>query len=314
MTIKQLEHFLAIARSKSFAKAAEELFISPSALSKSIAALEVDLGGQLFDRNSKAIALTPAGKVLYRDGPAMLNGFLDLEARARRAVQMEIPKISVLSANHHIFYVTRLYKRFVQEHPAVEWSLFKLPREEVAAIGEKILHREADMGILPEVELTEDTEELGKIILYRCPFVAVVGEDHPFSKVEEISIEQLAGMEILGVHYARREALNNINHLLAMQQLPPIRLSSCKRDDIGNGADDFVFLQVGAGRGISILPDISPHIYSYGCVAVPIRELYADENLFNLLLIYRKDNYNPSLLKFLEYAREAEESYKGGSR
>jgi len=73
MNIKHLEHLLALADLGSFSRAAEKLFITQSALSRSIQSLEEDLGGKVLDRIGKRNELTPLG--------------LDVVARARHIVR-----------------------------------------------------------------------------------------------------------------------------------------------------------------------------------------------------------------------------------
>lgn len=73
MNIKHLEHLLALADTGSFSRAAEKLFITQSALSRSIQSLEGDLGGKVLDRIGKRNELTPLG--------------LDVVARARHIVR-----------------------------------------------------------------------------------------------------------------------------------------------------------------------------------------------------------------------------------
>lgn len=73
MNIKHLEHLLALADTGSFSRAAEKLFITQSALSRSIQSLEEDLDGKVLDRIGKRNELTPLG--------------LDVVARARHIVR-----------------------------------------------------------------------------------------------------------------------------------------------------------------------------------------------------------------------------------
>ena len=73
MNIKHLEHLLALADTGSFSRAAEKLFITQSALSRSIQSLEGDLGAKVLDRIGKRNELTPLG--------------LDVVARARHIVR-----------------------------------------------------------------------------------------------------------------------------------------------------------------------------------------------------------------------------------
>lgn len=62
MNFPQLEYFLAVARSKSFSRAAEDLYVSQSCVSKQIKSLEDELGVALFVRSSAGVYLTPAGE------------------------------------------------------------------------------------------------------------------------------------------------------------------------------------------------------------------------------------------------------------
>jgi DNA-binding transcriptional LysR family regulator len=61
-----LQGFEAAARTLSFTKAAEELFVTQSAVSRQIKALEENLGLKLFERRSRSLALTDNGQALYR--------------------------------------------------------------------------------------------------------------------------------------------------------------------------------------------------------------------------------------------------------
>ena len=62
ITLKQIRAFLAIAQLKSFAQACELLHISQPALSVSIKNLEQTVGGKLFARSTRTLALTPEGE------------------------------------------------------------------------------------------------------------------------------------------------------------------------------------------------------------------------------------------------------------
>ena len=63
----QLDTFIRAADAGSFSKAAEELFISSTAVMKQIDHLEASLGVPLFDRTPRGLTLTDAGKSYYQD-------------------------------------------------------------------------------------------------------------------------------------------------------------------------------------------------------------------------------------------------------
>lgn len=90
MTIKQLEYFMAVARCLSFSEAAASLFISQSALSRAIAALEDEIGTILFLRNKHTVSLTPAGSILATNLPRIdddLNRTIELVKQVREGVR-----------------------------------------------------------------------------------------------------------------------------------------------------------------------------------------------------------------------------------
>ncbi len=73
--IKQIKYFQSVVRLKNFTKAAEENFISQSAISQQIQALEKDLGVKLLLREGRKFSLTPAGEFFYRKSLVLVNDF-----------------------------------------------------------------------------------------------------------------------------------------------------------------------------------------------------------------------------------------------
>ncbi|GAA4336698.1 LysR substrate-binding domain-containing protein [Variovorax defluvii] len=83
MELRQLRYFIGASEAGSLLKASATLHVAQPALSHQIAALESEIGAQLFDRSSRGISLTEAGKVFLAHAKVVLA---DLE-RARTAVQ-----------------------------------------------------------------------------------------------------------------------------------------------------------------------------------------------------------------------------------
>lgn len=73
--IKQIKYFQAVVRCKSFTEAAEECFISQSAISQQIRALEHELGVKLLNRQNRKFSLTPAGEHFYRKSLILIADF-----------------------------------------------------------------------------------------------------------------------------------------------------------------------------------------------------------------------------------------------
>ena len=85
----QLETFLRVADAGSFNKAAEESFITPTAVIKQINLLEASLDVQLFERTHRGIVLTKAGKSLYQDAKYVIQYSKEAVIRAQNAMQEE---------------------------------------------------------------------------------------------------------------------------------------------------------------------------------------------------------------------------------
>ena len=73
MELKQIGYFCALAREGSFTKAAEACYVSQSAISQQVKALESDLECKLVDRRGRTVRLTPAGECLARRGKELLD-------------------------------------------------------------------------------------------------------------------------------------------------------------------------------------------------------------------------------------------------
>ena len=114
-----LRSFDAAARHLSFQEAAAELGLSPSAVSHQIRSLEAYLDVRLFDRLTRAVALTEAGKALQ---PDVEDGFRKIENAVRQVRSLKTHAVVVVSAGPAIaakWLVPRLYL-FEENYPSIE--------------------------------------------------------------------------------------------------------------------------------------------------------------------------------------------------
>jgi LysR family glycine cleavage system transcriptional activator len=117
--LNALRAFEAAARDLSVSKAAQELRVTASALSHQICGLEELLGLRLFERHTRSIALTPAGRLLY---PGLQTGFMhihDALTRFRNANQERVLVISTSPGFTSKWLAPRLY-RFANANPEMD--------------------------------------------------------------------------------------------------------------------------------------------------------------------------------------------------
>src|SRR5947209_6965133 len=115
--LNALRAFEAAARHLSLTKAAQELNVSPGAVSHQIRGLEALLGVELFDRHVRAISLTAAGKLLY---PGVQTGFLHIREAVAALNDVGKAHVLVVSTSPGLtskWLAPRLY-RFANAEPA----------------------------------------------------------------------------------------------------------------------------------------------------------------------------------------------------
>lgn len=83
----KLEMFLKVADAGSFSRAAEQAYITPTAVIKQINMLETELDVKLFDRTHRGLTLTKAGKLLYQDAKYIISFCKDAVIRAKNTMQ-----------------------------------------------------------------------------------------------------------------------------------------------------------------------------------------------------------------------------------
>ncbi|WP_380879150.1 LysR family transcriptional regulator [Sphingomonas sp. DBB INV C78] len=122
--IGEMETFLAVAEGGSFAAAAKQLRLTPSAVSRSIARLEARLGVLLISRTTRALALTSEGEV-YRRRVAGLIGEIDEVERSlgRDRQEPRGPLRVNASVPFGVHWLLPILPRFLEAHPAVTLDL-----------------------------------------------------------------------------------------------------------------------------------------------------------------------------------------------
>ena len=114
-----LRGFEAAARRLSFTLAADELFLTQSALSRQIKALEDALGVALFERRHRALALTPSGIAFHREVTGLLESLAAATERTSGAVRAPGLTLSTTVSFASLWVIPRLAS-FRERHPDVE--------------------------------------------------------------------------------------------------------------------------------------------------------------------------------------------------
>jgi DNA-binding transcriptional LysR family regulator len=125
MDLRQLECFIAVAEERHFSRAAQRLHLVQSGLSQTIRALEQELGGPLFVRNTRKVDLTPAGAALLPEAQRVLEA-----AREARLAVTQVHgmargqlRIGALHGLAHFIDLPSSLGRFRQRFPGIDAQL-----------------------------------------------------------------------------------------------------------------------------------------------------------------------------------------------
>ncbi|MFG2576798.1 LysR family transcriptional regulator [Streptomyces sp. NPDC048481] len=175
MESRPLRYFVAVAEELNFARAAQRLGISPPPLSRSIRALESELGAVLFERTTHSVTLTPAGAVLLAEARFALDALDAAGRRARRAAGADPELVLAVKADGDAGLLETILARYAADPAALPVTVRLAGWQEQA----RMLRRgEADAALMYEPYEPEglDTEDL-----VAEPRVAALAATHPLA-------------------------------------------------------------------------------------------------------------------------------------
>ena len=126
MTLFSYEIFDAVARQGSFNKAAQQLHLTPSAISHAIAVMEEELGFALFNRGKTGVTMTSYGASLYPSIRAVLNSDEALKQSVARLNGLEKGKVKVAAFNSVCTcLLPGILKSFKAQYPQIEVEVYQ---------------------------------------------------------------------------------------------------------------------------------------------------------------------------------------------
>lgn len=120
MNTRQIEYFLAVAEELSFTRAAEKMYVSQTAVTQQIRALEEQMGVQLFSRTKKKVRLTPAGELFQIEGRQILDHIDNAFTHAREASEGMTGGMEIGFANYAGNILGNTLQEFHSQYPNIK--------------------------------------------------------------------------------------------------------------------------------------------------------------------------------------------------
>jgi len=193
MTLRQLEVFLAVAREKSFSRAAKNIHSSQPTLSEHVIELEGELGKVLFYRRGKEVTMTEAGRVFERYAAAVVSSVE--EARQALAELDGLAHGSLLigaSTTPGLYVMPSIVAAFRTRYPGVD---LKLQIANSQVIERRVRERELDLGIVGGHSVSPGQECLAAGMLDEL--VLIVPPGHQWARRRDIAPAALADEPLL---------------------------------------------------------------------------------------------------------------------
>ncbi|MFL0363873.1 LysR family transcriptional regulator [Bacillus sp. PK3_68] len=180
MQLTQLEYFLVVARFEHMSKAALELEISQSSLSKTIARLEDDIGVPLFDRKGKSIRLNEYGRIFYEKAEKALADLQAAKLEIQELANIREDSVTINVMNSKL--LPKLFFDFYKKRPNVKFHQYLLPDK---LAQQKLISGEIDLMIVihPIVD-----RRIEWVPLFTEEVFLVVPRNHPLAAKESVSL------------------------------------------------------------------------------------------------------------------------------
>lgn len=187
-SLRQLAHFVAVAEAGTISGAAEKLFMSPSAVSASVAELERALGSDLcIRRRAQGVSLTPMGNLVLERARALLAEASEISFLARgREEELVGPLVVGCFVTLAPTVLPRLLEEFETLHPHVTVDFVEGDLDRLQA---GLLAGELDVAVMYELDVAGP---FSRIVLYEPRAYALFSPAHPLASKETVTLEDLA--------------------------------------------------------------------------------------------------------------------------
>ena len=293
MNINQLKYFIAVAEHKSFSKAAEQYFLTQTAMTQQVQKLEETMGVQLIDRKTRPISITPTGNVFLKEARLIVS---QMESAVRRTREASTGITGTLRIGYTKGYEhSNLTVKLRQFHHGFPNVLITCHRANTDSLAAALIEGEFDVIFTWDSTNIRNDAAVEYRLQEKVQLVVALYGSHPLAQRTGLTRADLKNeINLFMSPSGSGDSLGDEYFIKLYQNAgyyPNILLRS---DDV-----ESILMMVSAEEGISILPVSCIRRLSDvdNLVFVP---LLGENETEEILSVWRKDNESPLLKKFLE--------------
>lgn len=241
--LDDIQAFISIAEFGSFARAAEELNITQSALSRRIKKLEEDLGARLLDRTTRRVSVSLVGEEFLPEAMRIVDEFNQSLSDIRDLVQIRTGTVAI-STNMTLAdtLLPEIIAEFKNNNPRVR---VRLTESSSPAALERVLQRKSELAL---AQFGEGHPELAFEPLFEDKFILICHRDHPLARRKDLTWKDLDRH-----NFIRMRTGSGTTNLLERSLGDKIRYLS---GDLEVGHFNALLAFVGQNLGVSAVPTL----------------------------------------------------------
>lgn len=211
MQLKNIESFIITAKCKSFASAAEKLYISTPALTKQITTLEKELGFSLFNRSNQGISLTKSGEYFYRHVNKIFNQLNNLITESKNLYSNKYKELTIGAYGSDIYVMIPAFISAITQTD-LDIKIKSLPLK-MNEIDFKLINHEIDLCFLYGYDKNNHNQNsLSYMKIIDDDPLCIVPKQLGFSTYSKISIHDLIGQNLLIVNFGNDAFHDAVRH------------------------------------------------------------------------------------------------------
>jgi DNA-binding transcriptional LysR family regulator len=296
MELRHLRYFVAVAGEEHYGRAAERLRVAQPALSRQIQDLEEEIGFKLFDRLSRGVKISAAGKSFLADARRILHEVNDATARAKRvaAGQSGILRVGFVESISWHGVVPDSFRQFRERQTDAELQI--KPASSAEQI-EAVHAGRIDAGFL--FTISNISRELAQLPVASLKLMLAAPKGHSLAKSKKLRLRDLTGASF--VWFPRRESPAYFDRLMHECYRGGLKTPHIVQEAVNEAT---ILSLVSCRMGVAFVSEATRWRCPESVVLLPVTDL----NLpLPFALVWRKDNASPLLAKFVVDVRSLPE-------
>ena len=296
MELRHLRYFVAVGEEEHYGRGAQRLRVAQPALSRQIQDLEEELGFKLFERLSRGVKLSTAGKLFLEEARRILQQVDDATRRAKRVAsgQSGTLRAGFIESMSWHGVVPDSFRQFRERQSDAELQIKPLSSlEQIQAV----LSRQLDAGFL--FTIANIDRELAQLDIALVNLMLAVPKGHPLARSKALRLRDLSSASF--IWFPRRESPLFYDRLMHACFRGGLKSPHVVQEGVNEAT---ILSLVSCGLGVAFVSSATRWRCPESVVLLSVTDLKLP---LPFALTWRKDNDSPLLARFVENVRRLPE-------